>query len=134
MALQFFAVTKNSIYGVCVKEGLATLLQIRGNEGLESAPMGLIVIGKTMKAVLTKRNGDLTTGCDAGQTSLIVALFLNEKDAQECRATSDLLPCDSRWMENTISTLKEIGTVNPPCHILTDDKEALIPPNKWQSS
>ena len=71
-------------------------------------------------------------------TSNIVGLFLRKKTAELCYSKRDGLMLmngipDSRWLKQTIATLRAIGKNHPYCSISTSDSRYwLLPPEKWQ--
>ncbi len=67
------------------------------------------------------------------QTNNIVALFLAHSDAVACSASSDLKPCDSRWLGSTIEVLKAVGDKHPNCSISNAPDFWLIPPEQWRT-
>lgn len=69
-----------------------------------------------------------------GNTSVIVALFLKEQDAQKCLEAENLQFCDPRWHKETIETLRAVGKEHPYCSISTDPEFWLMPVSEWQSS
>jgi len=67
-----------------------------------------------------------------GGTSNVVALFLNKEAALLCGAAKDYKPCDERWRDETIETLRAIGKEHPYCSISTSPVNQLVDPKDWQ--
>jgi len=74
-----------------------------------------------------------------GNTSDIIGLFLERKDAEACFQVGNLIPLDPRWRTQTIATLQAIGSEHPYCSIATmiDGRfecpvDALLPKEEWQ--
>jgi len=62
-----------------------------------------------------------------GQTSPVVALFFEKYNAELCfNYSSDLKPCDIRWIEATKNVLHEIGEDHPRFSICHHEEMALI--------
>lgn len=69
-----------------------------------------------------------------GGTSRVVALFLKEGDALKCLESENLQFSDSRWHQETIETLRAVGTEHPYCSISTVHNFWLMPPSEWQKN
>lgn len=144
---EFFAVTETSVYHVRTKgddgEPCVVKIALRGNS---SIPVGqrlsktqMISIGKQIIGYIPEKYGSLhqLTGVErdisrvnttfwGGNTSFVVALFENEADAMKCFDSSDLKPCDSRWIGQTKRVLELIGE-NHPVFFIPHDDLTLIP-------
>ncbi len=151
----FFAVTETSVYLARIgtdnpKEAVPALVKI-AVRGDSAVPVGKTISNGTMIAVcrglvvfMPEGSGRQSPASTyereiarvnilyhGGGTSLIVALFLNETDALACSGMPNLQPCDPRWKEKTIATLKAIGENHPYCSISTWPDLWLIPPSEW---
>jgi hypothetical protein len=131
---KFFVVTKNSLYEVVAPEsGPAPVAKrIKEHSPNKDMPIGAVItypnvsICKWLQFYIPERYGfmhpmtgvereiaQVNTAYWGGRTSGIVALFLNENDAETCFESSDLELCDPRWLENTKEVVKRIGNEHP---------------------
>ncbi len=146
---EFFAVTETSVY--CVRsEGQdgalasAVKLAIRGDSNLpldsELVKGGeMLAITKVLQAFVPEKHGMLhpNTGFQknislvnisywGGHTSDIIALFKTEEEALACFNSSELQPCDDRWINSTKLVLKAIGNEHPSFSVCSYKNLALI--------
>ena len=159
---QFFAVTTTSIYqafiGLNESKGgsVPRLVKMAILDGQVSvkAPVGIVINNGTMLAICRRMvlfvpegGGNsfqrelimVNTGYWGGQTSEIVALFLEEAQALTCSRDGNLTPCDPRWHGETIRTLRAIGVSHPFCSISQefisqsspDTYDPLLPHKRW---
>jgi len=153
----FYAVTQTSVYLVKIgsddpEEEVPALIKI-ARRGNSLVAVGATIFSDSSDSIIAVCRGlrlflpfapkgrdsleyereiaKVSTLCYVGSTSLIVALFLNEADALACSAMPNLQPCDPRWKEKTIATLRAIGEDHPYCSISTWPNLWLIPPSEW---
>lgn len=139
MLEQFFAVTTTSLYEVITKgkDGYPFVrkIDLHGESQIaigQTMTGDLLAVCKYLQFFIPEKYG-LTTPMSGierrvervstcyyqGKTSPVIALFLKEDKARECFASSDLQPCDPRWLENTKEVLAAIGENHPTitiCH------------------
>ncbi len=126
---EFFAVTMTSLYhiqddvggypevkkialkedsriglGVTLKNG--TMVSV-GNQIIVFIPEGHGWMSPMTSFVTELPN--VNTQWWGGRTSLVVALFLKKTDAKQCYDSTNFRPCDPRWRESTLETLRAIG-------------------------
>jgi len=73
-----------------------------------------------------RRIENVNTQWWGGCTSPIVAMFLDRQLAADCAKTDNLHPCDERWQEQTIQTLKEIGEEHPYFYVCEADENSIL--------
>jgi hypothetical protein len=136
---EFFAVTTTSLYRVVAfgKDNYpyAEKLALHGNSKvlvgsiLKGDPM--LAVAKNLQFFYPHRNArDVAFVNNAywgAGTSLIVALFLNEKEARDCFEGSNLLPCDERWIKQTKEVLEKIGDNHPNLSVCHWRDDSLMP-------
>ena len=132
---EFWVVTGTSVYRVHTNEQMmafATKTKVHTGQSAIQAesqlPGGnMIAIGKEGLLAYTPEGSGLvspmsTTQKDpemvntryhGGSTSPIVALFLDEKSADECTKSTELKTSDPRWKEQTRNVLEAIGENHP---------------------
>lgn len=64
-------------------------------------------------------------------TSLIVALFLNKKEAENCFNQSELQPLDERWVHKTREVVDRVGDNHPNITICHWNVLSLFPENAY---
>jgi hypothetical protein len=138
---EFFAVTETSLYRVVAfgEDGrypCAEKLALKGDSkvlvGATLKGGSMLAIAKHLQFYFPEAHSILSPQTKyvrelelvnnwwwQGGTSLIIALFLKEKDARDCFAQQELLPCDVRWIDKTKEVLEKIGENHPTisiCH------------------
>jgi hypothetical protein len=152
----FYAVTTTSVYRATAKLGSPVRVEkIALNRGATSkAAVGTLLrggdmlsVGKQLIAFIPEGGGILgpsvsverdiarvNTHYWGGNTSSVVALFLEEKDALTCSESPDLVPCDPRWESQTVEVLRGIGSNHPVFSITNWPELRLLPSEKWMEN
>lgn len=126
MIKEFFAVTETSVYHVVSDPLSATKIALSGESwagvgyqmtGGQMLSVGLMLIRFIPEGgglTTFQRNlGQVNMGYWGGNSSRIVALFLNRKKALACLGISPRGVYDKRWKLETNEVLKAIGEDHP---------------------
>ena len=118
----------DSAVGVGKRIDNGTMISV-GNQLWLFVPEGS---GPTAPTSTFQREISLVSNCYwGGQTSCVVALFMNGKDAMACYRESNHVWCDPRWKNNSIEVLRAIGENHPHCSITNYPDLILIPKQDW---
>lgn len=60
-------------------------------------------------------------------SSPIVALFFEAREAVDCLAAENIKPCDDRWLDSTKKVLEEIGEDHPTIYVCHHEGLSLLP-------
>lgn len=151
---KFYAITDSSSLYEAVIGGEGDIPHIIkiDMKGESKAPIGfkmsdgtMIAICKSLIMFIPEGGGMSTTERQismvntrywGGSTSLIVALFITEKEARFCLENhmgKDHQQYRNRWKEATIEVLRAIGNDHPYCSIETTSPNLwLIPSDEWR--
>lgn len=144
---EFFAVTKTSIYHVVMEEGPNASAKKIALHAPSEVPVGdsfrgpMLAICKQLIAYVPEGGGmtsyernieSVNMRWWTGNSSLIVALFKDEKAARECSGEKDLVPCDPRWLKETTELLRAIGNDHPAFSICTWKDMQLLDSSLWK--
>jgi hypothetical protein len=134
---RFFAVTNTSVYEVICVDNKAKVIK-KMLRGESSIPIGgeltggpMVSVGKQL--IMFTPEGDKTQITDikvdsrGGNTSLVVALFLKEKDAVDCFNAGDGVGCDKRWLNQTKGVLNLIANNHPAFSVSKSPSFSLVP-------
>jgi hypothetical protein len=137
---RIYIVTLNSVYKLSAKDasGHPCAEKIAANKEIARGvfPIGHKITGSMVSIAphlqfYSPEYGrgleDNNTAWWGGNTSQIVALFLNKEEALFCSSQPDLRACDPRWINQTKKVLEEIGEDHPTITICHDRNFSLIP-------
>lgn len=131
---EFWVVTGTSLYRVTNEQTMAVATKTKVHTGKSAIEAKSQLPGGSMIAIgsegllaytpegsgivspvsTTQRDPEMVnTRHHGGSTSPIVALFLDEKSADECIQSTELKTSDPRWKEQTRTVLEAIGENHP---------------------
>ncbi len=127
----FFAVTMNSIYKVVLNENNYPFAhEIDSQDKLTN---GMLAISKNLQFYNPEKHSTLSSKTSVKQglehvntqwwgqeTSDIVALFLDEKEASDCSKVPNTKPYDSRWIKQTKKVIEAIRQNHPDVTVCYD--------------
>lgn len=155
MLKKFFAVTFTSLYEVdCEHEsGAPLVVKLALRPGSDSSIVAgtslkngqMLSVGKQLRMFTPEGHGwfspntswerDLTkvpTMWWGGQTSYVVALFLEKEDAEKCLAVCSEITCDPRWINQTKEVLQAIGDEHLKISMPNSPDLWLMSPTLWR--